>query len=80
MNELGLALPLRNEKPRDCGITILIDNGIPLNLFKDTIDSAAPYVDFVKFGWGTSVVSRHLEEKIDHLTKRHCLLFRRHFI
>lgn len=41
MNEHGLALPLRNEKPRDCGITILIDNGIPLNLFKDTIDSAA---------------------------------------
>ncbi len=33
MNEHGLALPLRNEKPRDCGITILIDNGIPLNLF-----------------------------------------------
>ena len=75
MNDHGLTLPLRNEKPRDCGITILIDNGIPLNFFKDTMNSAAPYIDFVKFGWGTSVVSRHLEEKIDHLRQNGIAFF-----
>lgn len=75
MNDHGLTLPLRNEKPRDCGITILIDNGIPLNFFKDTMNSAAPYIDFVKFGWGTSVVSSHLEEKIDHLRQNGIAFF-----
>lgn len=35
MNEHSLALPLRNEKPRDCGITILVDSGIPLNPFAE---------------------------------------------
>ncbi|MFC3883570.1 phosphosulfolactate synthase [Bacillus songklensis] len=60
----GLKLPLRQAKPRKYGITILIDNGVPLNFFKDTINSAADFIDFVKFGWGTSIITKHLEEKI----------------
>jgi phosphosulfolactate synthase len=64
MNYDGLTLPIRHEKPRTNGITILIDNGVPLNFFKDTIMSAAPYIDFVKFGWGTSIISSRIQEKI----------------
>jgi phosphosulfolactate synthase len=67
MNYDGLNLPIRHEKPRTQGLTILIDSGIPLNLFKDTISSAAPYIDFVKFGWGTSIISSRLQEKINCL-------------
>ncbi|HZG72123.1 MAG TPA: phosphosulfolactate synthase [Chondromyces sp.] len=67
MRETGLTLPERQTKPRDSGITILIDNGVPYQFFKDTIDSAGQFVDFVKFGWGTSVISAFLEEKIDYL-------------
>jgi phosphosulfolactate synthase len=64
MTTSGLKLPLRQVKPRKHGITILIDNGVPLNFFKDTINSAADFIDFVKFGWGTSLITKHLEEKI----------------
>jgi len=67
MNYDGLMLPVRYEKPRTEGMTILIDNGVPLNYFKDTIMSAASFIDFVKFGWGTSLVSGHLLEKINCL-------------
>ncbi|NHM33860.1 phosphosulfolactate synthase [Neobacillus terrae] len=67
MNHSGLKLPARQEKPRERGITILIDNGIPLQFFRDTIYSAGCYIDFVKFGWGTSIVSPRLGEKISCL-------------
>ncbi|OCA88136.1 phosphosulfolactate synthase [Bacillus sp. FJAT-27225] len=67
MNYTGLELPVREMKPRSRGLTILIDNGIPEALFKDTIKSSAGFVDFVKFGWGTSVVTHSLEGKISCL-------------
>lgn len=67
MIEAQLILPFREEKPRENGLTILIDNGAPLNFFKDTIHSFNKYVDLVKFGWGTSVITDFLEEKITYL-------------
>lgn len=60
----GLSLPKRSSKPRTDGITILIDNGVPLKFFQDTMNSSGAFIDFVKFGWGTSVVTKHLEKKI----------------
>jgi phosphosulfolactate synthase len=64
MNNFFLQLPERDKKPRTTGLTILIDNGVPLNYFKDTITSNADLIDFVKFGWGTPLVTKHLEEKM----------------
>lgn len=67
MRETGLILPKREVKPRESGLTILIDNGAPLNLFIDTIHSSSNYIDMVKFGWGTSLVTNLLEQKINCL-------------
>ncbi|SDJ84876.1 phosphosulfolactate synthase [Sediminibacillus albus] len=64
-----LVLPVREEKPRENGWTILIDNGAPIQHFKDTIHSSSEYIDLVKFGWGTSLVSKYLKQKIDCLRK-----------
>ncbi len=69
MNRSFLHLPLREKKPRNNGLTILIDNGYSTNYFKDIIISHAPFIDFVKFGWGTSIITRDLEDKIECLTK-----------
>jgi phosphosulfolactate synthase len=44
-----------------------IDNGLPFNFFCDLVGSASDHVDFVKFGWGTSVVTAHVEKKIAFL-------------
>lgn len=44
-----------------------IDDGIPLNYFTDLIEGAGEYIDFVKFGWGTSVVSKNLKDKMSVL-------------
>lgn len=59
-----LRLPQRSKKPRSSGLTILIDNGVPQRYFEDIIESCSPYVDLVKFGWGTSLVTPTLEAKV----------------
>ncbi|WP_077622740.1 phosphosulfolactate synthase [Sediminibacillus massiliensis] len=75
MNSHELTLPTRETKPRQNGQTILIDNGVPLQLFRDTISSTSEYVDFVKFGWGTSIITGGLQEKIDCLQKENVAFF-----
>jgi phosphosulfolactate synthase len=67
MSFTHLALPDRSVKPRTGGFTMAIDNGVPFNYFCDLIGSAAEHVDFVKFGWGTSVVTSNLDKKISFL-------------
>ena len=67
MNPTALHLPLRAEKPRGTGITMVIDGGMPLLQFADTAESGAEYIDFVKFGWGTAIVTSTLREKLNIL-------------
>jgi phosphosulfolactate synthase len=67
MNPTALRLPTRTEKPRRTGLTMVIDGGIPVSLFADLVSSAAEYIDLVKFGWGTAVVTSKLGAKIDVL-------------
>lgn len=64
MTPSALKLPPRAVKPRATGLTMVIDGGLPLGLFTDVITSAAEYIDYVKFGWGTSIVTGSLREKI----------------
>lgn len=71
MKSSVLDLPERESKLRQNGITVLIDGGVPLRYFEDVMDSAADFVDFVKFGWGTSVVTPHIDKKIACLNQHH---------
>jgi phosphosulfolactate synthase len=59
-----IALPTRPQKPRIEGITMVIDSGLPTAQFTDLVSSFGNLIDFVKFGWGTSVVSPNIEAKI----------------
>ena len=67
MNRTVLTLPERAVKPRTSGLTMVIDGGVPLSQFTDLIELGAEYIDYVKFGWGTSVISNCLREKISVL-------------
>ena len=59
-----LTLPERSSKPRESGITHVLDKGLGPTQISDFIDTARDYVDIVKLGWGTAVVTPNLEEKI----------------
>jgi phosphosulfolactate synthase len=64
MHATELDLPTRTAKPRSDGRTMVIDPGLPLGLFSDLLGAGAEYIDTVKFGWGTSVVTGQLASKI----------------
>lgn len=42
----------RSEKPRQKGITMVLDKGLGLYQAEDLME-AAPYIDIIKLGWGT---------------------------
>ena len=44
----------RTEKPRSTGITMILDKGLGIYATEDLVETAASYVDFVKFSFGTS--------------------------
>jgi len=57
-------IPQRTVKPRQYGLTMVMDKGMGLEGAKDFLSVAAPYVDIVKLGFGTSVVTANLRDKI----------------
>lgn len=64
MNDTALRLPARASKPRTRGLTMVVDGGLPLGALRDVVESAGEYLDLVKFGWGTAVVSGELDQKV----------------
>lgn len=59
----------RNEKPRTRGLSMLIDTGLGMRETLDLVELAGPYIDFLKLGFGTSVLYSKslLQSKIDLL-------------
>lgn len=57
-------IPARTAKPRTSGLTMVMDKGISLRHAQDFVESYSDYVDFVKLGFGTSVMSKNVKEKI----------------
>jgi phosphosulfolactate synthase len=59
-----LELPARTPKPRERGLTHVIDRGLSLIDVDGLIEVAGPSVDIVKLGWGTAVVTGNLMPKL----------------
>ena len=57
-------LPERTGKPRKRGITMVMDKGLSLREAEDFISVAAGLTDFVKLGFGTSLVTPKVGEKV----------------
>jgi phosphosulfolactate synthase len=60
-----LDVPARSAKPRTEGLTHVIDKGLSLRQIEGLLETAGDYVDVVKLGWGTSYVTKNLEEKLE---------------
>ncbi len=63
----ALSLPARTSKPRQRGLTMVIDTGIPTRQLDAMLDSYADLVDVIKLGWGTCLVTADLDRKLDML-------------
>src|SRR5262249_39932907 len=62
--------PSRLRKPREAGLTHVIDKGLSLAEIEGLLEVAEPYVDIIKFGWGTAVVIENLDAKIELCLRR----------
>ncbi|MDO5830523.1 phosphosulfolactate synthase [Methanobrevibacter smithii] len=56
MKSFNFLLKEREEKPRQKGITMVLDKGLGLETAESLINISGDYVDYLKFGWGTSIV------------------------
>src|SRR5450631_1603000 len=65
MNFLLSQLPERINKPRDHGITMVMDKGLSIEETRNFLSIAEPYVDVVKLGFGTSYVTPNLDKKLE---------------
>jgi len=63
-NDGFLDVPARPGKPRDIGLTHVMDKGLNLRDIEGMFDVGGEFVDIVKLGWGTSYITNNLEKKI----------------
>ena len=57
-------IPSRESHPRETGLTMMMDKGLSWRETENFIDASAHLTDLVKFGFGTSYVTKDLEKKL----------------
>jgi phosphosulfolactate synthase len=65
MNFYLSQMPDRLSKPRNNGITMIMDKGMSLEETKNFLAASSIHIDIVKLGFGTSYVTPFLREKIE---------------
>tara|TARA_B100001057_G_scaffold163082_1_gene163746 strand:- start:5248 stop:6003 length:756 start_codon:yes stop_codon:yes gene_type:complete len=57
-------IPERKEKPRNEGLTMVMDKGLSLNEAENMVALKSELTDIVKLGFGTSLLTRYIDKKI----------------
>jgi phosphosulfolactate synthase len=58
------SLPERSASPRQSGLTMVMDKGLSLRQAQDLIETSGQLVDLLKLGFGTSVFTPNVREKV----------------
>ncbi|MBU3713442.1 MAG: phosphosulfolactate synthase [Ferruginibacter sp.] len=65
MNFSLTQIPGRTDKPRNNGITMVMDKGLSIDEAKNMMSVGHFHIDLVKLGFGTAFVTPYLKEKIE---------------
>lgn len=57
-------IPKRTVKPREDGLTMMMDKGLSIREAEDFLSVAAEYTDLIKLGFGTAFVTPNLQDKL----------------
>lgn len=57
-------MPERSVKPRKSGITMVMDKGLSRREAEDLVSVSGDYTDYIKLGFGTSLLTPGVEDKI----------------
>ena len=63
-------IPERPTKPREKGLTMVMDKGISTVEAEGLMETSEGFIDIIKFGFGTSLISKNISKKI-RLYKKH---------
>ena len=58
-------LPRRTNKPRNSGMTMVMDKGLSFREAEDFLATTSDYTDIIKLGFGTSIITPRLQDKIN---------------
>jgi phosphosulfolactate synthase len=57
-------IPDREKQPRNHGVTMVMDKGLSLREAENLINSGGEFIDILKLGFGTALITPFLKEKI----------------
>lgn len=57
-------IPDRASKPRQTGITMVMDKGLSIKQVENILEASSSFIDIVKLGWATSMVTPRLDDKL----------------
>jgi phosphosulfolactate synthase len=57
-------IPERTTKPRQSGIAMVMDKSLSIREAEDLVSVASEYIDYIKLGFGTSLVTPDVNKKI----------------
>ena len=64
MKEILTQLPVRTSKARENGLTMMMDKGLSLRQAEDFLYSNHEHTDIIKLGFGTSIITPNIADKI----------------
>jgi len=57
-------LPERTKKPRETGLTMMMDKGLSIREAENFIESSGEYTDLIKLAFGTGIFAKNIKTKI----------------
>ena len=64
MKEILKQIPERSLKPREKGLTMMMDKGLSIRQAEDFLETNHEHADIVKLGFGTSIITPNVADKI----------------
>ena len=65
MNFYLSQIPERTPKPRQFGLTMVMDKGLSLSEAENLVSVGTPHIDILKLGFGTAFVTPNVRQKIE---------------
>ena len=75
MTKVLTQIPRRTSKNRETGLTMMMDKGLSLKQAEDFLSSSHEHTDIIKLGFGTSIVTPNVADKIKLYKKNGMLVY-----